>query len=105
MTAGEIRRDFVHSHGVLLQAFGRIGASLQSEKKLNYNSLANLKKINWARSNAKDWEGRVMIGGRLTKATNSVVLATSFMKKNLNIQLNPDELRAETAFTKSGKRK
>jgi len=27
------------------------------------------------------------------------------MKKNLNIQLNPDELRAETAFTKSGKRK
>jgi hypothetical protein len=46
-----------------------------------------------------------MIGGRLTKATNSVVLATSFIKKQLSIQLNPDELRAESAFTKSGKRK
>ena len=46
-----------------------------------------------------------MIGGRLTKATNSVVLATAFIKQHLNIQPSPEETRAETAFTKSGKRK
>jgi DNA sulfur modification protein DndB len=105
MTAGEIRRDFVHSHGVLLQAFGRVGASLHNEKKSNYSSLINLQKINWARSNAKDWEGRVMIGGRLSKATSSIVLATAYIKKNLNIQLSPEEIRMEAAFTRSGKRK
>ena len=105
MTAGEIRRDFVHSHGVLLQAFGRVGASLQREKKNNYASLNSLKNINWTRSNAQDWEGRVMIGGRLTNATNSIVLATAFIKNKLNIQLNPEEIKAETALTKSGKRK
>jgi DNA sulfur modification protein DndB len=105
MTAGEIRRDFVHSHGVLLQAFGRVGASLQKEKKNNYPSLKYLNNINWARSNAIDWEGRVMIGGRLTKATNSIVLATAYIKNKLNIQLSPEDIRAESAFTKSGKRK
>jgi DNA sulfur modification protein DndB len=101
MTAGEIRRDFVHSHGVLLQAFGRVGASLNVGKKPNYSPLINLKKINWSRSNARDWEGRVMIGGRLTKASNSVVLATSFIKKVLGIELSPEEIKADAAFNKS----
>ena len=105
MTAGEIRRDFVHSHGVLLQAFGKVGASLNVGKKTNYGLLANLKKINWARSNASDWEGRVMIGGRLTKASNSIVLATGFIKKTIGIDLSPEEIKADAAFNKSRSRK
>ena len=101
MTAGEIRRDFVHSHGVLLQAFGRVGASLNTGKKANYAPLINLKKINWARSNARDWEGRVMMGGRLTKASNSVVMATAFIKKVIGIEISPEEIKAEASFNKS----
>ena len=46
-----------------------------------------------------------MIGGRLTNATNSIVLATAFIKNKLSIQLNPEEIKAATALTKSGKRK
>ncbi len=105
MTAGEIRRDFVHSHGVLLQAFGRIGASLNRGKKPTYAPLENLKKINWARSNARDWEGRVMIAGRLTKASNSVVLATAFIKKAIGIELSPEEIKAELAISKTSTKK
>jgi DNA sulfur modification protein DndB len=105
MTAGEIRRDFVHSHGVLLQAFGRVGASLKVGKKTNFAPLSNLKKINWARSNARDWEGRVMMGGRLTKASNSVVLATAFIKNVIGVDLNPEEIKAEAAFSKSRSKK
>ena len=101
MTAGEIRRDFVHSHGVLLQAFGKLGASLNSSGKPVYTTLPQLKKINWMRANAKDWEGRVMIGGRLTKATNSVVLASAFIKETLGIALEPDEIKTNAAFKKS----
>lgn len=101
MTAGEIRRDFVHSHGVLLQAFGRIGAGMHAGAKPDYQPLVNLKKINWARSNARDWEGRVMMGGRLTKASNSVVLASAFIKKVIGLEVGPEEIRAEAAFNKS----
>ena len=70
-------------------------------KKPNYAPLTNLKKINWARSNARDWEGRVMIGGRLIKASNSVVLATAFIKKVVGVELNPEEIKAEAAFNNS----
>jgi DNA sulfur modification protein DndB len=101
VTAGEIRREFVHSHGVLLQAFGRVGASLSSGERPTYRELIRLKKIDWSRSNARDWEGRVMIGGRLSKATNSVVLASAFIKKNLGIELSPDERKAESALAKA----
>jgi len=101
MTAGEIRRDFVHSHGVLLQAFGRVGASLNAGKKTNYAPLVNLSKINWSRSNSKDWEGRIMMGGRITKASTSVVLATAFIKRILNLELSPEERKAESTLTKT----
>jgi len=101
MTAGEIRRDFVHSHGVLLQAFGRVGAALAKKESDEYRSLEKLKKINWQRSNAKDWEGRVMIGGRISKASNSVVLATAFIKRNVGLSLSPEESRAVAALKKS----
>ena len=101
VTAGEIRREFVHSHGVLLQAFGRVGAALSASEKSTYQDLGKLKKINWSRSNARDWEGRVMIGGRLSKATNSVVLASALIKKNIGLDLSPDERKADAAFSKS----
>ena len=32
LTAGEIRRDFIHSHGITLQALGRIGNGLFREE-------------------------------------------------------------------------
>ena len=32
LTAGEVRRDFIHSHGITLQALGRIGNGLFREK-------------------------------------------------------------------------
>jgi DNA sulfur modification protein DndB len=101
VTAGEIRREFVHSHGVLLQAFGRVGASLSLGDKPAYQELSKLRKINWSRSNGRDWEGRVMIGGRLSKATNSVVMASAFIKKNMGIELSPDERKADAALSKA----
>ncbi len=101
ITSGEIRREFVHSHGVLLQAIGRVGAQLIVLQGGNYSGLQRLSAIDWARSNSKDWEGRVMIGGRISKASNSITLATSFIKKKLGLELSPEELRAESAFSKS----
>jgi hypothetical protein len=43
------------------------------------------------------------MGGRMTKATNSVVLATAFIKTEIGIELSPDERKAEASFNKSRK--
>ena len=40
-----------------------------------------------------------MIGGRMSKASNSVVLASSLIKFHLGIEPTPDEKKAEVAFS------
>ena len=100
MTSGEIRKDFVHSHGVLLQAFGKVGSAIRLNAKgaPNFRILDKLGSLDFQRSNVRDWEGRVMIGGRMSKASNSVVLASSLIKSHLGIEPTPDEKKAEVAF-------
>lgn len=100
MTSGEIRKDFVHSHGVLLQAFGRVGSAIRSSTRASpsFKILDKLGSLDFQRSNVRDWEGRVMIGGRMSKASNSVVLASSLIKSHLGLELTPEERKAEVAF-------
>lgn len=101
MTSGEIRKDFVHSHGVLLQAFGKVGSAIRLDGKdgPDYGVLDNLKTLDFQRANIRDWEGRVMIGGRMSKASNSVVLASSLIKSHLGLHPTPEEKKAEVAFS------
>jgi DNA sulfur modification protein DndB len=57
-----------------------------------------LKTIDWSRTNTKLWEGRVLIGGRVSKANQSVVLTVAVIKKALSMQLSPEEIRLEEAL-------
>jgi DNA sulfur modification protein DndB len=99
MPASEVRHDFIHSHAIALQAIGRVGNSLLNETATVWKRrLKGLRTINWLRSNAKLWEGRAMIGGRVTKAQQNVVLTTNVIKKHLKLRLTPEEQRVEDAF-------
>jgi DNA sulfur modification protein DndB len=99
MTAGEVRREFLHSHSIALQAIGRAGNVLISEKQTGWERrLGKLKRIDWLRSNAKLWEGRAITGGRVSKAGHHVNLTTNAIKNHLGIALSPDEQRIEDAF-------
>lgn len=103
MSAGEVRTDFVHSHGVSLQALGIIGNGLLSKYKRSWKSkLKPLSKINWSRSNSRLWEGRTIIGGRVSNSSNNVTLTVNVIKKALKIELTPEERKVENAF-KRGK--
>jgi len=99
ITSGDVRQDFVHCHAILLQAIGVMG-----NKLLNYNKVEQrrklklLAKINWKRSNSKAWEGRAMLGGRMQKASNNITLTANYIKNMLDIELGPEEQRAEDAF-------
>ena len=99
ISAGEIRRDFIHSHGVVLQALGRAGATLLRQCPKGWKGrLKKLRDLDWSRSNAKVWEGRATIGGRVQKSGQNVSLTTNIIKKTLGVKLTPEEHRLEEAL-------
>jgi DNA sulfur modification protein DndB len=101
--ACEVRSRFIHSHGMPLHALGKVGNCLFRECAGKWQPrLRRLKNLDWSRDNAKFWEGRAMIGGRVSKAAHNVVLTTNAIKQCLGLQLTPDENRVEQAFLKGG---
>lgn len=101
MHAAEARAEFIHSHGIALHALGRVGATMMRESDdPGYweSSLEGLRTVDWSRRNLPIWEGRAMIGGRVSKATNNVTLTTNLLRSALGQDLSPDEQRIEDAF-------
>jgi DNA sulfur modification protein DndB len=101
ITSGDVRRDFIHSHAVVLQALGFVGNSLLKNDPKNWKlKVKKLADINWSRSNSKIWEGRSMIGGKVSKAHHNVTLTTNVIKNHLGLQLSPEEQRVEDSFNR-----
>ena len=98
MTSGEVRRDLLHSHAIVLNALGRAGKTLLESQDDWRARLRLLRTIDWSRSNAKLWEGRAMIGGRVSKSGNNVTLTTNVIKSALQLPLSPSEQRVEDAL-------
>lgn len=104
MAASEIREGFIHSHGIALQAIGRAGNALLKETPGKWRSrLGALREIDWSRSNAQLWEGRALIGGKVSKVTSNVILTTNVVKKALDLSLAEDEQRVEAAHQRGGR--
>lgn len=100
LTAGEVRRDFIHSHGVVLQAIGRAGnALLKLHPKSWRPVLQRLRDLDWTRNNSF-WEGRALIGGRVSKSGQNVTLTTNAIKQQLGIPLSADETLLEDAYNR-----
>lgn len=97
INASDVRTSYIHAHGITLQAIGKIGQVLLKDKKWK-DRLKALRNIDWSRSNTKLWEGRAMIGGRLSKAESNVVLTGNVIKKQMGLELTPEEQRIEDAF-------
>lgn len=92
----ELRKRFVHAHGIALSALGRVGQSLLAHHPKGWRrKLGPLKSIDWSRANTELWEGRAMIGGRLSKANSCIVLTGNAVKQHLQLPLSADELRLE----------
>jgi DNA sulfur modification protein DndB len=99
MFASDVRRDFIHSHGIALQAIGRVGNMLMLNGRSGWKRpLTKLKNIDWSRQNTRLWEGRAMNGGRVSKAGHNVTLTTNAIKKRLGLSLTPEEKRVEEAL-------
>lgn len=98
LPSSEVREGFIHSHGIALQAIGKAGNALMRNYPDDWKKqLKALEKIDWSRNNAKLWEGRAIIGGKVSKSTTNVVLVTNVIKKALSLTLSDEEQRVETA--------
>jgi DNA sulfur modification protein DndB len=99
LTAGEVRTDYIHSHGVVLQALARVGNTLvQKYPKQWTKKLAGLDNLDWRRANGKLWEGRALLGGQVSKGHQNIILTTNAIKNHLRLPLSPEEQRLEDAF-------
>lgn len=96
ISAAEMRRTRVHAHALALAALARAGRSLIRQYPKQWKrKLKALSQVDWSRSNSKTWEGRAMIGGRLSKSTTCVTLTGNVIKKHLGLELTPEEQRVE----------
>jgi len=96
LAASEVRESFIHSHGIALQAIGKAGNSLLKGNPSGWKTrLKVLSEIDWSRKNARLWEGRALIGGKVSKVTSNIVLTTNAIKRRLGIELNDEEQRIE----------
>lgn len=101
MAASEVREGFIHSHGIALQALGKAGNALLKAHPQNWNKrLKPLSKIDWSRANAPLWEGRSLIGGKVSKVTTNVILTTNVVKNALGLPLTDEEQRIESAHNR-----
>lgn len=101
VSAGEVRTDYIHSHGVVLQALGRVGnALITTFPKQWAKKLAPLETIDWRRANSNLWEGRALLGGRVSKSQQNVILTANAIKNHLGVPLSPEEQRTEDAFNR-----
>ncbi|WP_148232880.1 DNA sulfur modification protein DndB [Thermomonospora curvata] len=100
MTAAEVRRQYLHSHGIALHALGRLGNALLRESiELAFwrPRLEPLGKIDWSRANP-DWEGRAVVGGRVSKNHSNVVLTVNYLRQRLGLELSPEGAHIEATY-------
>lgn len=98
VSTSELRANYIHAHGVFLQAMGQIGHDLIEEYESDWKGrLSLLQQVDWARAN-KDWEGRAMIQGRISKARTNVILTSNYIKQKLGVSLSAKEKEVEEGF-------
>ena len=99
VSSHELRRDYIHAHGIALHALGIAGNALIEQYPKNWKKqLLKLENIDWSKSNTILWEGRAMIGGRINKSQMNLLLTSNVLKNELGLKLTPEEEKAELSF-------
>jgi DNA sulfur modification protein DndB len=102
VSAGEVRRDYVHCHAIALLGLGRVGASLFSIYPDGWDEhLGGLTQIDWSRSNP-DWQGRIMSKGGISQSQTSVSRMTAYIKRYLGLPLTLEEEGLENTLIAVG---
>ncbi len=95
-SAAEIRSGYVHCHAIGIAAIARAGRALFNQCPTAWQKrIKKLGSLDWSRSNAALWEGRAMIGSRLSKSNSAVARAGNAVKLHLGLKLTREERAME----------
>lgn len=101
LAPGDLRKNFIHAHGVAIHAIGIVGAHLVSAHPTDWKQhLAKLLTIDWSRTNPL-WENRAMVHGRISKARSNVQLTANAIKLHLGLPLTVSDQELEHKISNS----
>lgn len=95
----ELRRDYIHAHGVAVQAIAVAGAQLlKTHPKEWKKRLTKLRGIDWSRANRKLWDNRALVAGKVNRSKNNVTLVSNVVVRALGMSLAPEGQRIEDLY-------
>ncbi|HEV2597740.1 DNA sulfur modification protein DndB [Sphingopyxis sp.] len=99
VAAAELRRDYIHAHGVAVQAIANAGNRLVAAHPRDWEKrLKGLREVDWSRANTALWEGRALIGGKVNRAKNNVLLVSNVLCEALGLTLSDEGDALERAI-------
>jgi len=82
----DLRKQTVHAHSVTLCAIAMTGKSVMTRFPKSWErKLGKLRNIDWSRANSQQWEGKAMLGGRMTKSAASIDLAAKVLFTHIGL--------------------
>lgn len=95
ISPANMRQEYIHSHGVGLQAIGLLGKGLLRHSPTDWEKyLSGLKDIDWRKANP-EWLRRTMLHGKISKSATSINLTCNALKLKLGIPLTSEEQKLE----------
>ncbi len=91
-----LRDNYVHAHGVVLQALGIVGYMVTHQSESWENTLKSINQIDWLRSNSI-WHGNAIVQGKMSKSSESVKMTALIIKSELGLPLTSDELALQNS--------
>lgn len=102
-TAADLRREYLHVHGVALHALGTVGGELVSKDPADWQSrLKQLHALDWRRSHPQ-WQGRAIQNDRISKAGHSLILTTNVLRLAVGLELSPTERALEDTLRENSR--
>ena len=103
VASAELRRDYIHSHGVAMQAIAVAGRRLiEIAPEAWHSRLKDLQAVDWSRANQALWDGRALVAGKVNKSRNNIVLVANVLCRALDVPLSAEAKRIEDLFTPRG---
>jgi DNA sulfur modification protein DndB len=91
MKTSALRDNYVHAHGVVLQALGIVGREVTQRFTAWEAELDRISQIDWLRTNDM-WQGSAIVQGKMSKSTQSVAMTAAIIRRELGLLVSSDEI-------------
>jgi DNA sulfur modification protein DndB len=96
LSPSQFRQDYIHAHGIGLQAIGAMGhALLTAQPDTWQQTISKLADVDWRKSNPELANRCINQQGRISKATINIQLVSNYLKSALKLSLTPEERAVE----------